>query len=148
MSRDDVRNNHSDQDLDLERCAKVPKTASEPVKSGLRHVQTEQRRRDRINEGCDCQCTLQHCTLMLPGNSITALTRLLSALADAAQLCCCRFAALKALMPGQEKMDKATFLNSTVEYIKQLQVCRRPPTRHACIHCKPLAAPCFHCRLH
>ncbi|EIE21885.1 hypothetical protein COCSUDRAFT_56332 [Coccomyxa subellipsoidea C-169] len=82
MSRDDVRNNHSDQDLDLERCAKVPKTGSEPVKSGLRHVQTEQRRRDRINEG---------------------------------------FAALKALMPGQEKMDKATFLNSTVEYIKQLQ---------------------------
>lgn len=33
-----------------------------------------------------------------------------------------RFAALKALMPGHEKADKATFLNNTVAYIKQLQV--------------------------
>lgn len=32
------------------------------------------------------------------------------------------FAALKALMPNQEKTDKATFLMSAVEYISQLQV--------------------------
>ena len=45
--------------------------------------ETEQRRRDRINEG---------------------------------------FQALKALMPTQEKQDKASFLMAAVDYIRQLQV--------------------------
>lgn len=46
---------------------------------------------------------------------------------------CCSFAALKALMPSQEKMDKATFLGSTVEYIKQLQVCGYVHTSTMCL---------------
>lgn len=52
MSRDEIKNNQSEQDLELERSAKVPRTEEGAVRSGLRHVQTEQRRRDRINEGC------------------------------------------------------------------------------------------------
>ncbi|KAK9847003.1 hypothetical protein WJX84_009865 [Apatococcus fuscideae] len=51
-------------------------------KSVMSHVATEQRRRDRINEG---------------------------------------FNALRDLIPHKDKMDKATFLQQTVEYIKQLQ---------------------------
>lgn len=42
-----------------------------------------------------------------------------------------RFAALKALMPGHEKADKATFLGNIVAYIKQLQVRRTPPRYYA-----------------
>ena len=34
----------------------------------------------------------------------------------------CRFAALRELLPRIEKADRATFLMSSVEYIKQLQV--------------------------
>ena len=49
------------------------------------HVQTEQRRRDRINEG---------------------------------------FNHLRELIPNKEKLDKAAFLMSTMDYIKQLQVLR------------------------
>ena len=43
----------------------------------------------------------------------------------------CRFQALRELMPGQDKMDKASFLMNAVEYIRQLQACIpcRPPSR-------------------
>lgn len=42
----------------------------------------------------------------------------------------CRFNLLRELIPNKEKLDKAAFLTSTMEYIKQLQVsllsfCRR-----------------------
>lgn len=51
MSRENAQNNHYDEDPELERFAKYQKTGAGPTKSGLRHIQTEQRRRDRINEG-------------------------------------------------------------------------------------------------
>ena len=35
---------------------------------------------------------------------------------------CCRFQALRDLMPTQEKMDKASFLLASVDYIRRLQV--------------------------
>lgn len=35
---------------------------------------------------------------------------------------CCSFAALRELLPRTEKCDKATFLISAVQYIKELQV--------------------------
>lgn len=53
-----------------------------PGRSVLSHVATEQRRRDKINEG---------------------------------------FVALRELIPHKDKMDKATFLQQAVEYIRQLQ---------------------------
>ncbi len=34
---------------------------------------------------------------------------------------CCRFSALKELVPTQDKADKATFLINVVDYVKQLQ---------------------------
>ena len=34
----------------------------------------------------------------------------------------CRFLALRELIPHKDKMDKATFLQQAVEYIRQLQV--------------------------
>ncbi|BDA46989.1 probable anthocyanin regulatory Lc protein at N-terminal half [Coccomyxa sp. Obi] len=82
LSREQDQNKCTDPVFEFERATKAPRTTNEPTRAGLRHVQTEQRRRDRINEG---------------------------------------FAALKALMPGHEKADKATFLSNTVAYIKQLQ---------------------------
>ncbi|KAL0051858.1 hypothetical protein WJX82_003338 [Trebouxia sp. C0006] len=61
-----------------ETCAK----GGRPGRSVLSHVATEQRRRDKINEG---------------------------------------FLALRELIPHKDKMDKATFLQQAVEYIRQLQ---------------------------
>ena len=50
-----------------------------------------------------------------------------------------RFAALKALMPGHEKADKATFLSNIVAYIKQLQVRKSStPDLHRLVHASAL----------
>jgi hypothetical protein len=41
----------------------------------------------------------------------------------------CRFAALKELLPMNVNVDKATFLMSVVDYVKQLQVGSLPKAR-------------------
>lgn len=84
-----------------EPCAKM----SRPGRSVMSHVATEQRRRDKINEGY-VQLAVQ-----------------ISTLVSVAEDCCCsRFGALRELIPHKDKMDKATFLQQAVEYIRQLQV--------------------------
>lgn len=42
----------------------------------------------------------------------------------------CRFAALRKLLPRAEKADKASFLISAAEYIKELQVAHFLPQMH------------------
>ena len=68
----------------------------------------------------------------------------------------CRFNLLRELIPNKEKLDKAAFLTSTMEYIQQLQVslllkyvgynytlipyiCTTGPT-HAAVACEAVAA--------
>ena len=54
----------------------------------------------------------------------------------------CRFQALRDLMPGQEKTDKASFLMAAVEYIRKLQVCSALHMPCTCIifcHLQPAA---------
>ena len=80
------------------------------------HVATEQRRRDRINEGCapnrqaipSLQCTAD---AFHPATHIAVDTWL-----------CRRFDQLRELIPHRDKLDKASFLLQTVDYIRQLQV--------------------------
>jgi len=52
---------------------KLAKTTKEPTSAGLRHIATEQRRRDRINEGCVSQwCLISHDDL--PGRAMDYYT--------------------------------------------------------------------------
>ena len=84
--------------------------AGRPGRSVLSHVATEQRRRDKINEG---SVTRPLCSV--PRN-------LLSERYKACAFYFCRFNALRELIPHKDKMDKATFLQQAVDYIRQLQV--------------------------
>ncbi len=96
-----------------EPCAK----GGRPGRSVLSHVATEQRRRDKINEGC---VPFSVCSSSL--NPSLAM----SASCHCCSLGCldfCSFLALRELIPHKDKMDKATFLQQAVEYIRQLQVC-------------------------
>ena len=100
-------------------------------RSVLSHVATEQRRRDKINEGCVPSCVgfdnLLLVLLMPTAGHVVlwflcshSLTKAFAYLFDP---CVSRFLALRELIPHKDKMDKATFLQQAVEYIRQLQVC-------------------------
>lgn len=53
---------------------------------------------------------------------------------------CCRFNALRELIPHKDKMDKATFLQQAVDYIRQLQVmCCFAPLINALCAAEPFA---------
>ena len=107
---------------------KTARSASGPCQASQRHIKTEQKRRDRINEGCAwlalgvseqtwrghglavdkcCACFLIQCT-------------------DSFCMPWCRFVALQALLPGKEKVEKAVMLTQAADYIRQLQVCCAP----------------------
>ena len=93
------------------------------------HVATEQRRRDRINDGCEAARSALHGDRRRRCQSHSV--RHVSGL-----VCChrastgirtcplppCSFDQLRDLIPHKDKLDKAAFLQKTIDYICQLQV--------------------------
>ena len=126
------------------------KQGSGPCAASQRHIRTEQKRRDRINEGCACPLL----NLLASRPLMSFCSAILEATKAIVQpnLACCqpsdlpasscvgilsfnscsenvlynRFVALQALLPGKEKVEKAVMLTQAADYIKQLQVFHFP----------------------
>ena len=77
-----------------------------------RHIQTEQKRRDKINEGCDSLPLMAACNgvFEVPAERITKSSH-----------CLHRYQELQKLL-GVENIEKAQLLMQAADYTRQLQV--------------------------
>ena len=119
------------------------------------HVATEQRRRDRINDGYTRSTQLvelvRRCRLFRSGvlawqwgcGFAASAVRMDVHVGSRLKLCvlktCCRFDQLRDLIPHKDKLDKAAFLQKTIDYICQLQVAAGQC--HAACLCPALLTP-------